>query len=692
VSSARAGGPAEVRNGDAQRAAEGARAELAERATGRRTAVVAGAGRPLPRAVRAPMERRFRHDFSAVRVHDGAAADAAASGEAAAAVTRGRDIVFAAGRYAPETASGRRLLAHELGHVAQQAQPPLAGAGGPAAEAALEAEADRAAAAVSAGSATGLLSPVPAGLVGLRQRQPQTATPAPQTPTRKPPPAGVEEAAGRPLDAFLRLDTVTVFVISEESCLPCHLLIDDLADLRSARPPESRVRLRVVQVDVDPDVPVNEDLVRSLTGHPDVPSFPQAFTYVERRRVGPTVTSYTSGGDNMAPFREALDDAERRSSTTGAKWGALAGGVLGAVGGTILGAHLGAGIQGVGGFGGGFLGLFGGAALGGLVGAGIGWLAGKVAGSGGDIGAAPLSAARISEVHAFVEGGATSGIKTRGRAYFEEGAAELARDAVTLWVADRAALPLTPKDRRILIIEMLRGDGGRLGNRAILKVIEESSDGELLEIFNSVGPTPEGWRDDSVSIEDLRSSFGSAEKAYLEMLTARLRSRFTVRPRESPATNLAIALSDVKREMAKAYADTRRSDARRVDSEVTGVVIGPDDPAGARCHFQRKVEGATSAILTTIVEARQQCGDDPLLATYHTHPGWRPAGDMRLAPSSDDMQNALNGGAREHYVIDPWVVHLITHDGYRPLGSTAALIGVTPPPIPSGTQSTLELG
>ena len=38
-------------------------------------------------------------------------------------------VVFAAGRYAPQTADGRRLLAHELAHVVQQigARPPFAG-------------------------------------------------------------------------------------------------------------------------------------------------------------------------------------------------------------------------------------------------------------------------------------------------------------------------------------------------------------------------------------------------------------------------------------------------------------------------------------------------------------------------------------------------------------------------------------
>src|SRR5262249_5356151 len=39
----------------------------------------------------------------------------------ALAYTVGRDIVFGGGQYAPNTSSGRRLLAHELVHVAQQA-------------------------------------------------------------------------------------------------------------------------------------------------------------------------------------------------------------------------------------------------------------------------------------------------------------------------------------------------------------------------------------------------------------------------------------------------------------------------------------------------------------------------------------------------------------------------------------------
>jgi len=87
---------------------------------------LAGRGRPLPEAIRSFMEPRFDADFSAVRVHTDARAGELARGVSAQAFAVGRDIVFGAGHYAPETAGGRRLLAHELVHVVQQgaAGPP----------------------------------------------------------------------------------------------------------------------------------------------------------------------------------------------------------------------------------------------------------------------------------------------------------------------------------------------------------------------------------------------------------------------------------------------------------------------------------------------------------------------------------------------------------------------------------------
>ncbi|WP_409180837.1 DUF4157 domain-containing protein [Amycolatopsis sp. VS8301801F10] len=77
-------------------------------------------GEPLDQPASAVLSARFGQDFSTVRVHaDSRAADAARA-LGARAYTIGSHIAFAAGEYAPATASGQRLLAHELAHVVQQ--------------------------------------------------------------------------------------------------------------------------------------------------------------------------------------------------------------------------------------------------------------------------------------------------------------------------------------------------------------------------------------------------------------------------------------------------------------------------------------------------------------------------------------------------------------------------------------------
>ena len=83
-------------------------------------ATIARPGRPLNPGVRSGFEASFGTDLSRVRVHDDAAAAASAADVDALAYTVGPHVVFARGRYAPETAAGRRLLAHELAHVVQQ--------------------------------------------------------------------------------------------------------------------------------------------------------------------------------------------------------------------------------------------------------------------------------------------------------------------------------------------------------------------------------------------------------------------------------------------------------------------------------------------------------------------------------------------------------------------------------------------
>jgi hypothetical protein len=78
-------------------------------------------GQPLDAETRAFFEPRFGHDFGSVRIHTGPEASTSARSINADAYTAGKNIVFGPGRFAPGTHDGRRLLAHELAHVVQQA-------------------------------------------------------------------------------------------------------------------------------------------------------------------------------------------------------------------------------------------------------------------------------------------------------------------------------------------------------------------------------------------------------------------------------------------------------------------------------------------------------------------------------------------------------------------------------------------
>jgi hypothetical protein len=119
-------------------------------------------GRALEPSVRAEMESRFGHDLSGVRLHTDETAAARARALNAAAFTVGRDVSFGAGRYAPSTPAGRKLLAHELTHYVQQAG---ATAGAPAAAGrAAEIEADHNAERIAAGAPAPVAVAAPVGV------------------------------------------------------------------------------------------------------------------------------------------------------------------------------------------------------------------------------------------------------------------------------------------------------------------------------------------------------------------------------------------------------------------------------------------------------------------------------------------------------------------------------------------------
>jgi len=77
-------------------------------------------GSQLPGPTKDFFETRFGADFSHVRVHTDSRAAETAHSINAKAFTFGQNIAFGSGRYAPHTAEGQHLLAHELTHVVQQ--------------------------------------------------------------------------------------------------------------------------------------------------------------------------------------------------------------------------------------------------------------------------------------------------------------------------------------------------------------------------------------------------------------------------------------------------------------------------------------------------------------------------------------------------------------------------------------------
>jgi hypothetical protein len=83
--------------------------------------VLTSPGQPLDPETRTFMESRFGQDFRDVRVHTDDKAAESARAINAVAYTVMPKVVFGAEQYKPKTYSGRRILAHELTHIVQQA-------------------------------------------------------------------------------------------------------------------------------------------------------------------------------------------------------------------------------------------------------------------------------------------------------------------------------------------------------------------------------------------------------------------------------------------------------------------------------------------------------------------------------------------------------------------------------------------
>jgi len=80
---------------------------------------LSSSGSPLPAAAQVFFSQRMGYDFSHVKIHTGSEAEQSAADINALAYAYKDHIVFNKGQYDPESAEGKKLLAHELTHVVQ---------------------------------------------------------------------------------------------------------------------------------------------------------------------------------------------------------------------------------------------------------------------------------------------------------------------------------------------------------------------------------------------------------------------------------------------------------------------------------------------------------------------------------------------------------------------------------------------
>src|SRR5712691_10668028 len=314
-------------------------------------AMLGAPGQPLDPSTRTEMEARLGGDFGDVRVHaDKGAADLAAEAHAKA-LTLGREVVFAQGRYQPGSVQGRRLLAHELAHVMQQERGRVAL--GPEAPRSSRLDvAEREAASAGEAIATGHRAPVSAQ-AGPRIQKADDAAPEAKDegPTYKVVENGASPAAGSAAKdrmpqilAGLQIGSLAgeKKVTVELHIIPAGKKLTDLApwaQLKGKRLPDGR----------------SYDDLRQAGGE----------------QTGSTIT-FAVGEEELVPGAAP----KKKESGVGGVVGGIIGGLVGAAGGALAGAAIGSAAGGlgalIGGIIGGIAGLIGGAKGGAALGEWIG--------------------------------------------------------------------------------------------------------------------------------------------------------------------------------------------------------------------------------------------------------------------------------------------------------------------------------
>jgi hypothetical protein len=275
-------------------------------------------GRPLPPGLEAGYAAALGSPLRGVRLHDDPGAAAAASRLGARAFTLGHDVYFGAGEYQPHTATGNRLLAHELAHVVQQRAvdaPPGTRVG--AASAAQEAEARGAADAVSRGERPHPIAPATAPALAM-----QAAAEVPTASNaganvlealRRPDPvAGVgDPAAALAILSALTGDELVAAVIDVDDEFMLSVLINALAATDQS---EAAAVIYAVRVTSPHSAPDDQYTIRAARGLARLPVADQdrILARVLARRSGTSV--------DVAAMREgmmALDESEAALTAEG---------------------------------------------------------------------------------------------------------------------------------------------------------------------------------------------------------------------------------------------------------------------------------------------------------------------------------------------------------------------------------------
>lgn len=130
-------------------------------------------GRSLDSGIKSVMRSALGKSVDEVHVHTNPQAHDMASGLGAKAFTKGKDVYFAEGEYSPSTGQGRKLLAHELVHVAQQSEERQQSHA--SSIRAVEKEADAAAQLLTGGEKVSLRESAPSCNILMKEEEKKTA-------------------------------------------------------------------------------------------------------------------------------------------------------------------------------------------------------------------------------------------------------------------------------------------------------------------------------------------------------------------------------------------------------------------------------------------------------------------------------------------------------------------------------------